>query len=133
MNWPASSPLWQERAYAIVRIIVGLLLVYHGIEIFDKKVMGTYFTWEVFDTPVGVPLVYAGKAAELLAGLLIAAGWWTRAGALLCIGTMLFITFIVGQGKFWYEDQHPFMFVLFGVLFFFKGAGQWSLDSHNVN
>jgi putative oxidoreductase len=41
---------------------------------------------------------------------------------------MAYITFKIGHGKFWYEDQHPFMFVLFGLLFFFTGPGKWSLD-----
>jgi putative oxidoreductase len=35
----------------------------------------------------------------------------------------------VGHGRFWYEDQHPFLFALFGVLFFFTGPGAWSLDA----
>ncbi|MCC6281546.1 MAG: DoxX family protein, partial [Saprospiraceae bacterium] len=36
--------------------------------------------------------------------------------------------FGMGHGKIWYEDQHPFMFVMFGVLFLFGGGGKWSLD-----
>jgi putative oxidoreductase len=40
----------------------------------------------------------------------------------------LYITFIVGGGKFWYEDQHPFMFALFGLLFLFTGPGAFNLD-----
>ena len=72
--------------------------------------------------------MYAGKAAELVAGILLTLGLFTRLGALICIGTLAYITFILGHGKFWYEDQHPFMFVLFGLLFLFSGPGAWSLD-----
>ncbi|WP_373549454.1 hypothetical protein [Haliscomenobacter sp.] len=64
-----------------------------------------------------------------MAGILLTLGLLTRVGALICIGTLAYITFFVGHGKFWYEDQHPFMFVLFGVLFFFMGPGKWSLDA----
>jgi putative oxidoreductase len=55
-------------------------------------------------------------------------GWFTRIGAVLIIATLSYVTFFVGHGRFWYEDQHPFMFVLFGVLFFFTGPGSWSVD-----
>jgi putative oxidoreductase len=44
-------------------------------------------------------------------------------------GTMTFITFIIGSGTFYYEDQHPFMFVLCAFIFFFDGGKKWSLDS----
>lgn len=126
------APYWQNRVFSGVRIVVGLLLVYHGLEIFDREIMEKYFSWEVFQGTAGKPLVYAGKAAELLSGILLTLGWWTRLGAVLCIGTMSFITFIVGHGKFWYEDQHPFLLVLFGVLFFFMGPGVWSVDGRGA-
>jgi putative oxidoreductase len=72
--------------------------------------------------------VYAGKSAELLSGIFLFAGFFTRLGAVIVVGTFLYITFFVGHGKFWYEDQHPFMFVLFGLLFIFTGPGAYSLD-----
>jgi putative oxidoreductase len=34
----------------------------------------------------------------------------------------------VGAGKFYYEDQHPFIFALLALVFFFTGPVQWSLD-----
>ena len=73
-------------------------------------------------------MVYAGKCSELLAGILIFLGWYTRIGSILLMGTMLYITFFVGQGRFWYEDQHPFMFAMMGLVFFFYGSGIWSID-----
>ncbi|MDZ7650561.1 MAG: DoxX family protein [Cytophagales bacterium] len=63
-----------------------------------------------------------------MAGLLLTAGVFTRIGALFLIGTLGYITFFVGQGNFWYEDQHPFMFVLLGVIYLFYGPGAWSVD-----
>ncbi len=35
---------------------------------------------------------------------------------------------VVGDGRIWYEEQHPFLFVLLGIVFFFTGAGKWSFD-----
>ena len=120
---------WNSIGLAIVRIIVGLLLAYHGLEVLNTDLMKEYTQWEVFKGPNGGLLVYAGKLTELFSGIFIFLGFLTRIGSLLAIGAMSFITFFVGQGKFWYEDQHPFMFVLFGLLFLFTGPGVWSVDA----
>jgi putative oxidoreductase len=74
-------------------------------------------------------MVYIGKSTELLSGVLIFVGLFTRVGALLVMGTLSYVTFFVGQGRFWYEEQHPFMFVLFGLLLLFTGPGAWSVDA----
>ncbi len=73
-------------------------------------------------------MVYIGKAAELLAGVLLMLGLFTRLAALILIFAMLYIAFFVSEGRIWYEEQHPFLFVLFGIVFFFTGGGKWSLD-----
>ncbi|MFZ5971944.1 MAG: DoxX family protein [Bacteroidota bacterium] len=112
----------------LLRIVIGLLMVYHGQEVFQPALMQEYTKWEAFKGGAGVYMVYAGKTTELVAGLLLTLGLFTRVGALLLIGALSYIAFFVGNGRVWYEDQHPFMFVLFGVLFLFYGPGSWSLD-----
>ena len=72
---------------------------------------------------------YIGKGAEFLAGILLVLGLFTRLACLITIGTFGYITFCVGKGLFWMEDQHPFMFVLFGLLFFSTGPGAMSMDA----
>lgn len=74
--------------------------------------------------------MYAGKAAELLAGILFVLGLFTRIASLLTIGTMCYITFMLGNGIIWNNDQHPFLFVLLALVFFFTGAGRFSLDQY---
>ena len=114
---------------AIVRIIAGLLLAYHGLEVFDGKLMKDYSQWDMFkDLPIGLVLVYLGKGAELVTGILLALGLFTKLASVITIITMLGITFFIGHGKFWYEDQHPFLFVLLALIFFFNGGGRWSID-----
>ncbi len=122
------NPIWPSQGAAIVRMIVGLLLIYHGQEVFQAKLMDSYANWDNFKGSYGHLMVYAGKLAELIAGLSIFLGLFIRLGALICIGTFTYITFFFGQGRFWYEEQHPFMFLLFGVLYLFTGSGIWSLD-----
>jgi putative oxidoreductase len=90
--------------------------------------MNSYLEWDMFKGANGKWMVYAGKTSEFVAGVSICIGLFARLGSLLTIGTLSFITFFVGHGKFWYEDQHPFMFVLLGLVFFFCGSGIWSLD-----
>ena len=123
------EPLWGNHGLGIIRITVGLLMVYHGKEVFQPALMESYLEWDMFKGTDGVYKIYAGKSAELLAGISLTLGLFTRWGALLLIGTLGFITFFVGNGRFWYEDQHPFMFVLFGLLFFMMGPGSFSLDA----
>jgi putative oxidoreductase len=124
-----SSPIAQAQVLAILRIIIGIFLIYHGQEVFQAKLMQEYAQWDAFKGMNGTLMVYLGKGAELVAGVLLLLGLLTRIGALICVGTFLYITFFIGGGRFWYQDQHPFMFALFGLLFFFTGGGIWSLDS----
>jgi putative oxidoreductase len=122
-------PLFGTRGIAIVRIIFGLLLVYHGFEVFDPVLMNGYAEWDLFKGTAAKLIVYAGKSFELIAGIFLLLGLFTRPSSILVIGTFIYITFFIGNGKFWYEDQHPFMFALFGLLFLFTGPGAWSLDA----
>lgn len=124
------APIWQQEGLALIRIITGFFMIYHGLEVFSAEKVNGYLTWEMFDDPsTGRFLVYSGKIAELLGGILLFIGLYTRLAAVLVAGTMLYVCLFVGHGKVWYEDQHPFLFVLLGLVFFFTGPGAWSLDN----
>ncbi len=118
-----------EAIYAAIRILTGLLLAYHGIEIIDAEKMTNYAKWlGELKFPAPALMAWLGKGAELLGGIGLALGFATRLMCLLLAVTMLVIVFGMGHGKFWYEDQHPFLFVLLCTLFFFGGSGRWSMD-----
>lgn len=110
----------------LIRIFIGFFLIIHGKEVFDAVKMQEYVKWDTFKTSSLLP--YLGKGAEFVAGVLILLGLFTRVAAVITIGTFLYITFMVGKGQFWMDDQHPFMFVLFGLLFLFTGPGAFSMD-----
>ncbi|GAB3995424.1 hypothetical protein GCM10028807_35520 [Spirosoma daeguense] len=130
MRFFSAEGIYQGVGLALIRIIVGLLLTYHGWEVFDPIKMKEYADWDVFKgTSSATLMVYLGKGSELVAGILFATGFLIRLACLITIGTMLYISFFIGHGKIWYEDQHPFLFVLLALVFFFTGSGQWSIDA----
>jgi putative oxidoreductase len=125
-----TSPFKLPQGIAVARIIMGAFLIFHGKEIFDKALMADYAKWEAFKAyPSPAFMAYLGKGSELITGILLVAGLFTRMAALWNIATFLFIVFFVGHGQFWYNDQHPFMFVMVAFIFFFTGPGAWSFDS----
>ena len=124
----SSSPVWQTAGLALVRMIVAVFMIYHGWEVFSKGEMDKYLQWDMFKNSSGRLLVYMGKGSELVGGVLLFVGLFTRIAALILIGTMSYIAFFVGHGKIWYEDQYPFLFVLLAFVFLFMGGGKWSVD-----
>ena len=124
-----SGPLWQTTGLTLIRCILGAFLIYHGWEVFSQSKMNEYLKWDMFKNGSGKFLAYAGKASELIAGILFLFGFLTRLASLLTIGVMFYITFILGKGLIWYEDQYPFLFMLLALVFFFTGAGRISVDN----
>ncbi len=117
----------KDRGIGVIRIVLGGLLLYHGIEIFNSQTMEIYLGWDLFKGVTGPFMAYLGKALELISGVMFILGFRTRLASLITVGTFLYITFIIEAGKFWYDNQHPFLFVLLGAMFFFTGPGSWSI------
>lgn len=114
---------------ALLRIITGLLVAYHGLELFDAAKINEYMDWHSIKVlPAPRAMVSIGKATELFGGLALALGLFTRIASLAIAAVFVFITFYLGDGRFWYEEQHPFLFILLAALFAFTGGGKWSVD-----
>jgi len=97
---------------------------------FDERAMNEYFKWDMFKgSSLAKFSVYGGKVAELLSGILLVLGLLTRIACIIVICTLGYIAFFVGNGKIWYEDQYPFLFVVIGVIYIFTGPGSFSLDN----
>jgi putative oxidoreductase len=122
-------PAWQENGLATIRIITGLMMAYHGWEVFYPDKMGEYMKWDVIKSlPSPLFMIYLGKSLELVSGILFVLGLFTRLAALFMAFDMLFICFRVGGGEFYYADQHPFLFAILALVFFFTGPVKWSID-----
>jgi len=125
----STDPILPKSGLAVIRVIVGCALIYHGWEVFDADKIKEYTSWDIFKNNSSSSfMVYIGKGAELITGFLLAIGFFTRIASLIIIATFLYIAFFVGHGKIWYDDQYPFLFVLLALVFFFTGPGKWSVD-----
>jgi putative oxidoreductase len=115
---------------ALLRIVTGFLLAYHGLEVFSTEKMNMYLGWDsIKNLPIAKLMLYVGKGGELAAGIALILGFLTRPASLLLAAIMLFITFYIGHGKFWYEDQHPFVLAILALVFAIYGPGAWALDN----
>lgn len=125
----SSRPVWQNNGLASIRILTGLMMAYHGWEVFYPAKMNEYLKWDVIQSmPAPLFLVYLGKSLELVSGILFALGLFTRLAAMFMAIDMLFICFKIGNGEFYYADQHPFLFAILALVFFFTGPVKWSID-----
>lgn len=127
----SAEPVARDFGITLVRIITGVLLVWHGLETFDAEKMKMYTGWFV-DRKYSNPEIwaYSGKIAELLAGIGFVLGLFTRLASLAAIAAFAGIIFILGdKGKIFQGDQHPFLFILLAVIFLFTGPGVLSVDA----
>ena len=109
-------------------------MIYHGWEVFEADKIKEYAGWDSIKSfPAPMALAYLGKLSELIGGILLLLGLFTRLGSIIIMVTMLFIVFVIGHGKIWFEDQYPFLFGLLALVIFFNGPGAWSLDQKIFN
>jgi len=129
VNTNNQSPgVWYD-GIALVRIIVGGLLIFHGWQIFETPDMEG-FADVLFNMSIPFPeaMAYAGKVVELAGGFLMILGLFIRLMTVLLFLTFIFITFVMGEGKIFTDNQHPFLLALISLMFFFTGAGRLSID-----
>jgi len=132
MSLLSSEPFHQKYLIAIVRIVTGCMLVFHGAEAFDAEKMEMYTEWFVerrYARPAA--WAYAGKISELVIGIAYVTGLAARIASIACILTFGSIIIILGdRGNIFQGDQHPFLFILLALVFIATGPGAWSLDRY---
>lgn len=119
---------YEPAVYALLRIVAGAMFAFHGVQ----KVIG----WLGKVQPVGSQL-WIGGVIELVGGVLIAIGLFTRWAALIASGTMAVAYFqfhwklelagyqwlpAINKGEL--AALYCFVFLLIAV----RGAGIWAID-----
>ena len=122
---------YEDAGYAALRVVSGLMFAVHGAQ----KLFG------LFGAPAiefsAKPQIYIGGIIELVCGLLIALGLFTRPAAFLASGTMA-VAYFQFHWKLAFADfkwvpavNQGEMAALYCFLFLFiclRGAGAFSLD-----
>lgn len=117
---------WQPQLLAILRIVAGLLFVEHATS--------KFFAFPVpFPVQPLPPMLLAAGAIELIAGILITIGLFTRAAAFIASGEMAVGYFMMHLPKSpWPAANMGEGAILFCFIFLYlaaAGAGAWSVDS----
>jgi putative oxidoreductase len=121
---------YEQQTYALMRIVTGFLFLWHGSQ-------------KLFDVPP-IPAEFAGKIPpfitwtagpiELIGGLFVMVGLFTRWAAFLCSGLMAF-AYWMGHG---FNALLPIqnqgeLAVIYCFVFLYisaRGGGMWSFDGH---
>ena len=119
---------YAPQAYALMRIIVALLFLCHGLQ----KVFGLFGGLNGAAAPIFSLMGVAGLI-ELVAGALIALGLFTVPAAFIASGHMA-AAYFIGHFPmgFWPIQNNGELAVLYCFVFLYmatRGAGIWSIDS----
>ena len=114
----------EEQAYALLRIVTGFLFIWHG-------------TQKLFNFPAEFPyplnpLMYSAGVIEMIGGVLVMIGLFTRPTAFICSGTMAAAYWMAhGMNSLFPIINHGELAALFCFAFLYmavRGAGIWSVD-----
>ncbi len=122
---------WEPRVLSILRIIIGLLFLEHGTQkIFDFPPRPNARPFELFTLVPGLAGIM-----ELVGGILIVLGLFTRPVAFLLSGEMAFAYFMSHAPRGFYPiamggngGETAILYCFTFLYFVFVGAGVWSLD-----
>src|SRR5215469_13462971 len=119
---------WSERMLSVLRIIVGLLFLEHGLaKIFGFPLQPNHVSFTLFTLVPGLQ-----GLIELVGGLLLAVGLFTRPVAFILSGDMAFAYFMAHAPRGFFPLLNAgelaivycFLFLYFAV----AGGGAWSVD-----
>ena len=114
----------ESHAYALLRIVGGLLFLFHGLQ----KVFGMYG-----GTPMpAMSMHWFAGVIELVAGVLIMIGLFASLAAFIASGEMAYAYFTAHQPKgTWPVENGGELAALYCFLFLYvatRGSGIWSVD-----
>ena len=127
MQTPAFLAPWTPRVLGILRIVIGFLFLQHG----SAKLLGIPHV-AMFDGLQLFSLIGVAGILELVGGILILIGLWTRPTAFLLSGEMAFAYFIAHAGSNFLPllngGELAVIYCFVFLYFAFAGAGAFSID-----
>jgi putative oxidoreductase len=118
----------EEQSYALLRIVTGFLFIWHG----TQKLLN--FPVE-FPYPLN-PLMYSAGTIEMVGGVLVMIGLFTRPAAFICSGTMAAAYWMAhGMNSVFPIINKGELAALFCFAFLYiavRGAGIWSVDKRQT-
>ena len=121
-----------KQPLALLRIWLGIAFIIHGLPgIFDADYMaGHTGMMELYNIPLPEITAYLSKGGELLAGLLLLVGLFTRFGTSIIIINMLVATFIALRGDIFgdFQAEISFTYLLIAIVLFVSAPTAFSLD-----
>lgn len=127
-----SKPDYINFGLLFYRLALGISMFYHGYLKYVSGEQGLYKVG-VMLSALGVPsgfeviLGTIASYAEMVGGILLIIGLFTRIGTLLVVGTLAVATILNLNGKFFSWD-YPSQMAFGAIMLFFAGAGRYSLD-----
>lgn len=128
MNFDALAASWAPRLLSIMRIMTGLLILQHGTaKLFKIPVIPMFANLSITSLP-GIAGIL-----ELVGGVLIVLGLFTRSTAFILSGMTAFAYFIAHAPKGFYPILNGGeLAALYCFVFLYiaaAGAGPWSIDA----
>jgi len=119
---------WEPRMLSILRIMVGLLYMEHGLaKVLDFPHQPTHAPYALFTINPGLQ-----GLLELIGGLLIALGLFTRAVAFILAGNMAVAYFMAHAPRGFFPllngGELAIVYCFVFLYFWVAGGGEWSLD-----
>ena len=127
MNTIELESVWAPRALGILRIVAGLLFMAHGVQ----KIFG--FPPSEFPQPALLSLIGIAGLLELIGGLLLVLGLFTRPTAFVLSGQMAVAYFMAHAPQSFFpilnSGDAAILYCFVFLYLVFSGPGAWSLDA----
>lgn len=109
----------------VIRFFTGWFIFRYSLELFHIEGLLDFLRKEQFPLPVFMG--YSAKIIEFIGGICLVLGLFTRWVTPALIIVMAGVIYVTAHGSI-LEGEFPFLFALLFGVFFFNGAGEWSLD-----
>ena len=118
---------WAPRALALLRIVAGLLFIEHG-----TQKLFAFPAAPPFPMPAAFSLLWIAAVLEVVGGLLVAIGLFTRPAAFVISGEMAAAYFMAHAGRNFFPvlngGEGAILYCFIFLYLAAAGGGAWSLD-----